>query len=63
MVLGFVLIAAALLLAGCADAVDVEQYQYGRDAGEIWGPHTVGQTFVSHRARLSGVDVLLATYA
>ncbi len=57
------LIAAAFLLAGCADAVDVEQYQYGRDAGEIWGPHTVGQTFVSRQARLSGVDVLLATYA
>lgn len=50
-------------IEGCVDSIDHLQSQFSQPVGEIYGSHTVGQTFVSHEARLSGVDVLLATYA
>jgi len=52
-----------LLLTGCANRPDVYQGQHREPAGEIWGPHTVGQTFTATTSGLYRIDVFLATYA
>jgi hypothetical protein len=50
-------------LTGCAARPDVYQPHHREVAGEIWGPHTVGQTFVARAPGLYRIDVFLATYA
>lgn len=56
-------LALILLLTGCAEQPDMAQPRPARPAGEIAGPHTVGQTFVATTDNLSRIDVLMATYA
>lgn len=43
--------------------IDVAQNIHDRPADEIWGQTTIGQTFLCRKANLSGVELLLATYA
>jgi len=51
------------LVSACAEAPGASQHLYTTTAGEIWGPHTVGQTFIADRDGLNRIDVRLATYA
>ncbi len=60
----FILLALTLLLSACAPWVETAQDRNTNiPVGEIYGSHTVGQTFVARWGGLSGVDVFLATYA
>jgi hypothetical protein len=53
-----------LTLTACHDFVDAAQlHSTWETSGEIYGSHTVGQTFVAYHDGLKGVEVLLATYA
>jgi len=63
LLLGVTFLIVSFSIEGCVNPIDNSQSQFSQPVGEIYGSHTVGQTFVSHQARLSGVDVLLATYA
>lgn len=58
------LLVFALLSAGCVEKADWQAMQ-GRastPAGDLYGEHTVGQSFVSGHAGLSRVEVLLVHY-
>ncbi len=58
------LLALVAALSGCTPWTETVQGQTANiPAGEIYGPHTVGQTFVARWGGLNGVEVLLATYA
>ncbi len=63
LILSVVFLIVSFSIVGHVHLSDNLQSQCSRPVGEIYGSHTVGQTFVSHQARLSRVDVLLATYA
>jgi len=58
------LLVAIILLTGCTPWIETAQGQTANvPVGEIYGTHTVGQTFVPRWGGLSGVEVFLATYA
>jgi 4-amino-4-deoxy-L-arabinose transferase-like glycosyltransferase len=52
-----------LILVGCREAQDFTQDAFARSGPEIYGEHTVGQTFVARHDDLSRIDVRMATYA
>ncbi|MCL4458359.1 MAG: hypothetical protein M1136_08225 [Chloroflexi bacterium] len=52
-----------LTITSCISMTDNKQGSAARPVGEIYGSQQVGQSFVSHYAGLSHIDVLLATYA
>jgi hypothetical protein len=52
------------VLAGCAPwVVAAQDRQANVPVGEIYGPHTVGQSFVGRWGGLNGVEIFMATYA
>jgi len=52
------------VLTGCAPWVVTAQDQYANvPVGEIYGTHTVGQSFVGRWGGLNGVEIFMATYA
>ncbi|MFQ5813327.1 MAG: hypothetical protein ACE5I2_09105 [Anaerolineae bacterium] len=60
------LLSLAILSSGCTSSIvetDNVQERLDRAAPVIAGPHTVGQTFVSHYPRLSAVELLLVVYS
>jgi len=64
LILGLLLSLAALS-SGCVGSIveaDNVQERLDRAAPPIAGPHTVGQSFVSHYPRLSAVELLLVVY-
>ncbi len=61
--MGTTLAVAVGFLSGCTDSVDNMQYQRSQPVGEICGSYTVGQSFISHYAGLSRIDVFMTTYA
>jgi hypothetical protein len=58
------LLLLGLLLAGCTQKADwaATQRQAGAPAGDLYGDHTVGQTFVPSQPGLDAVEVLLVDY-
>lgn len=52
------------LLAGCTEKVDweVSQRQSSTPAGDLYGSHTVGQTFAPQHGGLSSIEVLLVDH-
>jgi len=60
--LSALLLGSAAMLWGCS-RIDVEQSRIDVAAGEMAGSTTLGQSFVSTQAYLSGINVRLATYA
>jgi 4-amino-4-deoxy-L-arabinose transferase-like glycosyltransferase len=51
-----------LILLGCREAQDFTQDAFASPGPEIYGEHTVGQTFVARHDNLSRIDVRMATY-
>jgi 4-amino-4-deoxy-L-arabinose transferase-like glycosyltransferase len=51
-----------LILVGCREAQDFTQDAFASPGPEIYGDHTVGQTFVARHDNLSRIDVRMATY-
>lgn len=58
------LLVFCLLLTGCVQQADwaSTQRQAGTPAGDLYGTHTIGQTFVPSHAGLCAVEVLLVDY-
>ncbi|MCL4459165.1 MAG: hypothetical protein M1136_10525 [Chloroflexi bacterium] len=59
-----ILVALILLTGGCVGLVDMGNIQERtvEAAGPIYGPHTVGQTFISHKPRLSAIELRFIVY-
>jgi len=59
------LLTLALLLTGCVEKVDwdVVQWQSTTPAGDIYGSHSVGQSFVPQHNGLTAVELLLLAYS